>query len=91
MITQFCNGFAKTLEVYHFAFPQELDDIIDIGIIRESENVIIGGAGLLLCGQILCQIGDGVALGLEGCSRPRDTGGRLRINTGCMIDKVGPV
>lgn len=40
-------------------------------------------------GHIFEQIGDGVALGLEGCGRPRDTGGRLRINTGCMIDKVG--
>lgn len=42
-----------------------------------------------ICGHIFEQIGDGVALGLEGCGRPRDTGGRLRINTGCMIDKVG--
>lgn len=45
--------------------------------------------GRTICGHIFEQIGDGVALGLEGCSRPRDTSGRLRINTGCMIDKVG--
>ena len=57
-----------------------------------SHQVLSGGLflhGRTICGHIFEQIGDGVALGLEGCSRPRDTGGRLRINTGCMIDKVG--
>lgn len=40
--------FPKPLEVDNFPFSQELDDIVDIGIIRDPQDVVIGHAGLLL-------------------------------------------
>lgn len=39
--------------------------------------------------HILKQISDRVAFGLERCGAPRHTGGRLRVNSGRVIDKVG--
>lgn len=39
--------------------------------------------------HILKQISDRVAFGLERCGAPRHTGGRLRVNAGRVIDKVG--
>ena len=41
------NGFAKTLEVNDLTLAQELDHIIDIGIITEPKNVVVGGSCLL--------------------------------------------
>ena len=43
------HRFAEALEVYNFSGTQELDDIIHIGIVRKSEDVVIGRASLLLC------------------------------------------
>ena len=45
--------FAKALEVYDLPLPQKLDDVIDIRIVAEAEDIVIGRAGFLLCCQIL--------------------------------------
>lgn len=42
------NGFSESLKMNHLPFPEELDDIIDIRIIAEPEDVVIGDPGLLL-------------------------------------------
>lgn len=42
-----------------------------------------------ICCKILKQIGNRIALGLEGGSRERIAGSRLRIDTGGVIDEVG--
>ena len=34
-----------------FPFPQELQRIPDIGVVDETEQVVIGDAGFLLCGD----------------------------------------
>ena len=41
--------FAKSLEVDHLSFPEELDGIVDIWIIGKAQNVVVGDTGLLLC------------------------------------------
>ena len=47
------HGFSETLEMHDFPLPQELDHIIDIGIIRQSENVIVGDPSFLFWGVII--------------------------------------
>lgn len=42
------NSFAEALKMDDFAFPQEADDIVHIRVVGETENVIVGEAGLLL-------------------------------------------
>ena len=42
------DGFTEPLEMDDLPFPEELDDVIDVWIITESENVVIGRTGLLL-------------------------------------------
>ena len=46
------NGLAEALEVDHLPLPEELDDIVDIGIIRKPQNVVIGYSCLLLWERI---------------------------------------
>lgn len=80
--------FAKTLEVDDFPLPEKTDDIVNIRIIGQTENVVIGEAGFLLCRHILSQIGDHVPSNLHGRSRPGITGGELGVYAGGMIHKI---
>ena len=42
--------------------PQELDDVVDVRVVGQAQDVVIGDPGLLLGGQVLRQVGDQVAL-----------------------------
>ena len=61
--------FTEALEVHDLARPQELDDVVDVGIVGKAQDVIVGHARLLLCGEVLGEVGDGIARasGLEKC------------------------
>ena len=48
-LTQALHRLAETLEVHDLASSEELDNVVDIGIVRQSENVVISRARLLLC------------------------------------------
>ena len=39
----------KALEVYDFPLTQEADHIVDVRIIGEAKDIVIGKAGLLFC------------------------------------------
>ena len=41
------QALAKALEVDDLPLPQEADDVVHIGIIAETQNVIVGDPGLL--------------------------------------------
>ena len=45
--------------------------------------------GCRLCGQILCQVGDGVALDLHTCGGPGEAGGGGGVYAGAVVDEVG--
>ncbi len=81
--------FAKTLEMDNFPFPEETDHIVDVRIIRQAEDVVIGEAGLLLCSQILSQVRNNITCDLHCRSGPGITRGKLRIHTSGMIHKIG--
>lgn len=81
--------FAEALEVDDLTFTKEADDVVDVGIVGETENVVIRETGFLLGGQIFGEVGNDVAGGLHGGCAPGVTGGKLGINPGGMIHKVG--
>lgn len=72
-----------------FPFPQELDHVIHIGIVTETENVVVGDSGLLLSRKVFRQICHGIALDLHGSGVPGETGGGCGVNPCGMIDKIG--
>lgn len=47
--TQQLHGFAEALEVNDLPFPQEFNDIINVRIIGQTQDIVIGDAGFLLC------------------------------------------
>ena len=80
--------FTETLVMHNLPCTQEFDRVADIRVIAHTQNVVIGGARFLFCGQILMQVGDGVALGLDISRCPRHTAGRYRIDARGMIDII---
>lgn len=49
VILNHAKGFAKPLIMDDLPFPEEADGGDDVGVIHQPEDVIVGGAGLLLC------------------------------------------
>lgn len=43
------QALAKALEVDDLPLPQEADDVVYVGIIAETQDVIVGDPGLLFC------------------------------------------
>ena len=69
--------------------PQEFNGIVDVRIIGQPQDIVVGHAGLLLGGKVFGEVGDGVARDLHGGGRPRIAGRKLREYACRMIDKVG--
>ena len=49
LFPQELHGFAETLEVNDLPFTQEFDHIVNIRIIGQPQDVVIGDPGLLFC------------------------------------------
>ena len=75
--------------MHDLARPQELDDVVDVGIVGKAQDVIVGHARLLLGGEVLGEVGDGIARDLHRRRRPRIAGGELREHAGRVVDEIG--
>ena len=42
------QSFPKSLEMDHLPLPEELDDVVDVRIIAQTQDVVVGDPGLLL-------------------------------------------
>ena len=47
------QGFSEALEVDYLALAEELYGVVDVGVVGEAQDVVVGDAGLLLCGEVL--------------------------------------
>ena len=63
-----------------FPFPQEPDGVVDVRVVAEPQNVVVGGPGLLLGGHVLRQVRHGIALHRQRRRRKGESGGRGRID-----------
>lgn len=57
--------FAKTLEVYDLPGTQETNRIYNVRVFYDTKNVIVSGAGFLLCSHIFHKVSNRIAFGLE--------------------------
>ena len=65
VVLDHAEGFAETLEMDDFALTEEADGIGDVGIVGKAQDVVVDDARLLFGGQVLGDVGDGVALDLK--------------------------
>ena len=54
------KGSAEALEVDNFALEEEFDSVVDVGIVRKAEDVVIHRPCLLLCRKVLVDTDDGI-------------------------------
>lgn len=47
LLPELLDGLAEALEVDYFTLPEEADHVIDIRIVTEPQDVVIGHTGLL--------------------------------------------
>ena len=59
-VSDIAQGFAEPLKMHDFPLPEEFDRVAHIRVVGQPEDVVICGARLLFCGQILAQVGSPV-------------------------------
>ena len=62
--------------------PQEPDNVVDVRVVAQAQNVVIGEPRLLLGSQVLRQVGDDVSGGLDGAGGPGEARGGGGIDAG---------
>ena len=68
---------AEALVVHDLPLAQEAQGSEHVGVVRQADQVLIGGARLLLRGHVLAQVRDRIALGLELTGVKRNPSRRL--------------
>ena len=81
--------FAEPLEMDDLPLPQEPDGIVDVRVIAQAQDIVVGKAGLLLRRQVLRQVGDHVAGDLNRSGAPRKAGGCGGVDPCGVVHKVG--
>lgn len=74
--------------MHDLPLPQKADGVDDVRIVHQTENIVVGGAGLLFRRHILAEVGDGVALGLEIIRGKGGPGSGHRIDAGGVVHKI---
>ena len=46
----------------YLALAEELYGVVDVGVVGEAQDVVVGDASLLLCGEVLLEIGNVISL-----------------------------
>lgn len=72
-----------------FPLPQEADHVVDIRVVGQAEDVVVGEAGFLLRRQILRQVSDDIARDLHSRGGPGIAGGKLGKDACGVIHEVG--
>ena len=72
-----------------FPLPQEANDIIDVRVVAQAEDVVIGDAGFLLGGQVFRQVGDRISFDGHGGGGPGRAGGSGGVDARGVIHKIG--
>ena len=47
------QALAEALEMHDLPGPQELDDVVDVRVVGQAQDVVIGDPGLLLWGDLV--------------------------------------
>lgn len=86
---RYSQSFAEALIVYQFAFTQEFYRVADIGIVNQSQNVVVCHPRLLLCCKVFVKVGDNIALNAEVFCAEGHAAGSYGIDSCCMINEIG--
>ena len=80
--------FSETLIMHDFPCAEEFDGVAHVGVVAHAEDIVVGGAGFLLCSEVFVQVGKRVALGLDIRRRPRHAACRDGVNAGGVVNVI---
>lgn len=89
MLLDIPESLAEPLEVDDLPLSQEADGIADLRVFYHPQDVVVGGAGFLLCCQILKKVCDGISFGLKFAGVKRNAASSLRPDTSGMVNVIG--
>ncbi len=79
---------AESLKVNYLALAEEFDDLVYVGVVAQSENVVISRARFLFGGKVFNEIGDRVSLYLEVSCRKRYAHSVCRVNSVAVVNII---
>lgn len=82
------QAFAEPLEVDYLPGPEKFDDVVDVRIVTQTEDVVVGDPCFLLCGKVFREVGDQIALHRHTGCAPGKAGGGSRVDTGGTVYEV---
>ena len=62
VILRDAEGIAEALIMHDLALAEEFDHVVDVGVVRQTQDIVIGRARLLLSGEVLIKISEDIAL-----------------------------
>ena len=62
VILRDAEGIGKALIMHDLALAEEFDHVVDVGVVRQTQDIVVGRARLLLGGEVLVEIGEDIAL-----------------------------
>ena len=65
LILNAAQTFTESLEMHDLTHPQETDRICHLRILYDTQDIVVGQAGFLLCRHILVEVGDSIPGALE--------------------------
>lgn len=74
--------------MYHLALAEEFNYFVDVGVVAQPQNIVVCGAGFLLCRKIFDEVGDRVGFGLEIRRRERNSRGVCGVDRVAVVDIV---
>ena len=80
--------FAEALVMDYLALSEQADRVADVRVVGETEDIVVGCAGFLLCGEVFVKVGYDVALRLEIGRGERSSRGGDRVDAGRMVNEV---
>lgn len=83
------EAFTEALVMNDFALAKIFDRITYFRIFYQTQDVVIGQAGFLLCCHIFMHICNRIARRLDHRCTPGLSGSRLRPQADCMVDIIG--
>ena len=62
VILRDAEGVAEALIMHDLALAEEFDHVVDVGVVGQTQDIVVGRARLLLGGEVLVKIGEDIAL-----------------------------
>ena len=88
VILRDAEGVGKALIMHDLALAEEFDHVVDVGVVGQAQDIVVGRARLLLGGEVLVKIGEDIALDADVLHIKRHARCGDGVRAGGMIHEI---